>query len=111
MVVTEHGVMEDIVLFSNAFWGRLSPEQRDIVAKAFDEVRPEVETMKEAVQTTSVETIKAAKLNVRVAEETERKAMADAMAPKARASYLERAGAEGTKVLAAYDEERKKLGF
>ena len=48
---------------------------------------------------------------MRVADEVERKAIGDAMAPKARASYLERAGAEGTKVLAVYDEERKKLGF
>lgn len=111
MVVTEHGVMEDIVLFSNGFWNKLSPEQRDVIAKAFDEVRPEVEAMKEAVQTTSVETIKAAKLDVRVADEIERKALGAAMAPKARTSYLERAGAEGTKVLAVYDEERKKLGF
>jgi C4-dicarboxylate-binding protein DctP len=111
MVVTEHGVMEDIVLFSNAFWNRLTPQQRDIVSKAFDELRPQVEEMKEAVQNTSIETIKAAKLNVRVADEAERKAMRDAMAPKARASYIERAGAEGTKVLAIYDEERKKLGF
>jgi C4-dicarboxylate-binding protein DctP len=111
MVVTEHGVMEDIVLFSNAFWNKITPEQRDIIAKAFDEVRPEVEGMKEAVQATSAETIKQAKLTVRVADETERKAMGDTMAPKARASYLERAGAEGTKVLAVYDEERKKLGF
>ena len=111
MVVTEHGAMEDIVLFSNAFWNRLTPEQKDIVTKAFDEMRPQVEEMKEAVQSTSIETIKAAKLNVRVADEAERKAMHDAMAPKARATYAERAGAEGAKVLAVYDEERKKLGF
>jgi len=111
MVVTEHGVMEDIVLFSNTFWNRITPEQREIIAKAFDEVRPEVETMKEAVQTTSTETIRKANLTVRVADEVERKAMGATMAPKARASYLERAGAEGTKVLAVYDEERKKLGF
>ena len=111
LVVTEHGVMEDIVLFSNTFWNRLTPEQRDIVAKAFDEMRPQVEEMKEAVQNTSIELIKAAKLNVRVADEAERKAMRDAMAPKARATFAERAGAEGAKVLAVYDEERKKLGF
>jgi tripartite ATP-independent transporter DctP family solute receptor len=111
MVVTEHGAMEDIVLFSTAFWNRITPEQRDIIAKAFDEMRAQVEEMKEAVQATSIETIKNAKLNVRVADETERKAMGDAMAPKARATYLERAGAEGSKVLAVYDEERKKLGF
>ena len=111
LVVTEHGVMEDIVLFGNTFWNRLTPEQRDIVAKAFDEMRPEVEEMKEAVQNISIEMIKAAKLNMRVADEAERKAMRDAMAPKARATYAERAGAEGAKVLAVYDEERKKLGF
>ena len=74
-------------------------------------MRPEVEQMKEAVQNVSIELIKAAKLNVRVADEAERKAMRDAMAPKARTTYEERAGAEGKKVLAVYDEERKKLGF
>ena len=95
LVVTEHGVMEDIVLFSNAFWNKLNAEQKDIVAKTFEEVRPQVEEMKEAVQNTSLETIKAAKLSVRVADETERKALSDAMAPKARAAYGERAGAEG----------------
>ena len=99
------------MLFSNTFWNRLTPEQRDIVAKAFDEMRSQVEEMKEAVQTTSIETIKNAKLNVRVADETERKALREAMAPKARGTYAERAGAEGSKVLAVYDEERKKLGF
>ena len=111
MVVTEHGAMEDIVLFGAAWWNKLTAEQRGIIAAAFDEMRPKVEDMKEAVQNTSIETVKAAKLNVRVADETERKALQDAMAPKARATYVERAGAEGAKVLALYDEERKKLGF
>ena len=103
--------MEDIVLFSNAFWNKLTPEQRGIIAKAIDEVRPQVEEMKEAVQVVSIELIKAAKLNVRWADEAERKALRDAMAPKARTTFEERAGAEGKKVLAVYDEERKKLGF
>ena len=111
MVVTEHGAMEDIVLFGAAWWSKLTAEQRAVITAAFDEMRPQVEEMKEAVQNTSIETVKAAKLNVRVADETERKALQDAMAPKARATYVERAGAEGAKVLALYDEERKKLGF
>jgi C4-dicarboxylate-binding protein DctP len=111
MVVTEHGAMEDIVLFGTAWWNKLTAEQRAVITAAFDEIRPKVEDMKEAVQNTSIETVKAAKLNVRVADETERKALRDAMAPKARATYLERAGSEGTRVLALYDEERKKLGF
>ncbi len=74
-------------------------------------MRPQVEEMKEAVQNTSLETIKAAKLNVRVADETERKAMArrDGAEGARGATRTRRRG--GQKVLAAYDEERKKLGF
>ena len=111
LVVTEHGAMEDIVLFNAAWWNRLTPEQRTIIGAAFDEVRPQVEQLKEGVQTASLGLIKAANVNVRVADEPERRALRDAMAPKARATFLERAGAEGGKIMALYDDERKKLGF
>ena len=111
LVVTEHGAMEDIVLFNAAWWNRLTPEQRTIIGAAFDEVRPQVEQLKEGVQNASLASIKAANVNVRVADEPERRALRDAMAPKARATFLERAGAEGGKIMALYDDERKKLGF
>ena len=111
LVVTEHGAMEDIVLFNAAWWNKLTPEQRTIIGAAFDEVRPQVEQLKEGVQTASLGLIKAANVNVRVADEPERRALRDAMAPKARATFLERAGAEGGKIMALYDDERKKLGF
>lgn len=110
-VVTEHGAMEDVVLFNPAWWNRLPVADRAIITAAFEEVRPGVEKAKDAASITALETIKAGKANVRVASEAERNKLRDAMAPKARAAYLERAGAEGKKLLDLLDQERKRRGL
>ena len=79
--------------------------------KTLDEVRPQFERTKEEAQAKSLETIRASgKTSVRVADEAERKRMRDAMFPRARAAYLERAGAEGQKLVSLYEQELKKLG-
>ena len=49
--------MEDIVLF-NAGWNKLTPEQRTIIGADFDEVRPQVQQLKEGVQTASLGSVR-----------------------------------------------------
>jgi tripartite ATP-independent transporter DctP family solute receptor len=111
LVVTEHGVMEDVVLFNPGWWKKLPAAHRDAIKKAFDEVRPELEKNKDAAQQAALEVIKTAgKTNIRVADEKERSQMREVMYPRARAAYLERAGAEGKKLIDIYEQERKKLG-
>ncbi len=111
LVVTEHGAMEDVALFNPGWWAKLPAGHRDVIVKAFDEVRPEFEKNKDAAQTAALEVIRASgKTNVRVADEKERARLRDAMHPRSRAAYLERAGAEGEKLIALYEQERKKLG-
>jgi C4-dicarboxylate-binding protein DctP len=111
LVVTEHGVMEDEVLFNPGWWKKLPSGHRDVIKKAFDEVRPEFEKNKDAAQQAALDVIKAAgKTQIRVADEKERNHMREVMYPKARAAYLERAGAEGKKLIDIYERERKKLG-
>lgn len=110
LVVTEHGAMEDVVLFNPGWWNKLPAGHRAVIAKAFDEVRPEFEKNKDAAQEKALETIRASgKTNVRIADEKERAQLRDAMYPRARAAYLERAGAEGKKLIALYEQERSKL--
>lgn len=112
LVVTEHGSMEDVFLVNPAWWGKLPQAHRDAIMKTLNEVRPQFEKMKEDAQRTSLETIRASgKINVRVADESERKRMGDAMAPKAMAAYLERTGAEGQKLVDLYRREAKRLGL
>jgi tripartite ATP-independent transporter DctP family solute receptor len=111
LVVTEHGAMEDVALFNPGWWSKLPASHRDVIVKAFDEVRPEFEKNKDAAQQAALETIRASgKTSVRVADEAERARLREAMYPRARAAYQERAGAEGQKLIALYEQERKKLG-
>jgi len=110
LVVTEHGAMEDVVLFNPGWWKKLPAAHRAAIARAFEEVRPEFERAKDAAQEKALEIIRASgKTSVRVADEKERARLRDAMYPRARAAYLERAGEEGRKLIALYEQERKKL--
>ena len=112
LVVTEHGSMEDVFLVNPGWWKALPQAHRDAITKTLDEVRPQFEKMKEDAQVKALDAIKASgKISVRVADEGERKRMREVMFPKARAAYLERAGAEGQKLLDLYQQEAKKLGI
>ena len=80
--------------------------------KSLDETRPQTEKAKEAAQQASLELIRGSgRISVRVADETERRRLREAMAPKAREAYLERAGAEGRKLMDLYLQEAKRLGL
>lgn len=110
LVVTEHGVMEDIVLFNPGWWKSLPANYQQVIAKAFDEVRPETEKNKEAAQQGALDTIRKAGVQVRTADEAERQRLGQAMYARSKAAFLERAGAEGPKVIATYEAEIKKVG-
>ena len=112
LVVTEHGAMEDVFLVNPGWWQKLPAVQRDAIQKSLEEVRPQTEKLKEETQLKSLELIKSSgKINVRIAGEAERRALSEAMAPRARAAYLERAGAEGQKLLDLYAQEVRRLGI
>jgi tripartite ATP-independent transporter DctP family solute receptor len=112
LVVTEHGSMEDVFLVNPGWWGKLPQAHRDAIARSLEEVRPQTEKAKEAAQQASLELIKSSgKINVRIADEAERKRLREVMVPKAREAYLERAGNEGRKLMELYQQEAKRLGL
>ena len=112
LVVTEHGSMEDVFLVNPAWWGKLPQGHREAMAKSLEEVRPQTEKAKEAAQQASLDLIKGSgKINVRIADEAERKRLREVMVPKAREAYLERAGGEGRKLMELYEQEAKRLGI
>ena len=112
LVVSNHGAMEDVVLFNPTWWNGLPAGHRKIITDTFIEVRPEVEKMKNEAQDKALETIKASgKTEIRTMAEAERNQFRAAMAPKAQDAYLQRAAAEGEKALEIYEAERKRLGI
>lgn len=111
LVVSEHGAMEDVVLFNPAWWKSLPEGHRKIITDAFIEIRPEVEKMKAEAQVAALDTIKSSgKTEIGNLSDTEAKAWQAAMAPKSEQAFIARAGAEGQKAIDLYKAELKKLG-
>ena len=112
LVVSNHGAMEDVVLFNPTWWNGLPAGHRKIITDTFIEVRPEVEKMKNEAQDKALDVIKASgKVEIRTMSEAERNQFRAAMAPKSQEAYLQRAGAEGKKAVEIYEAEQKRLGL
>nr|WP_306267202.1 TRAP transporter substrate-binding protein [Pararhizobium sp. IMCC3301] len=109
LVVSEHGAMEDVVLFNPAWWDSLPENYRDIITTAFEEVVPELRAHKAAAIEQALETIKQSDINVRVASDAEKAELRAKMYDKSRAAYIERAGEDGEALIAAYEKAFSEL--
>jgi tripartite ATP-independent transporter DctP family solute receptor len=110
LVVTEHGVLEDVAIFHPAWWNKLPADHQETITKTLEEVAPDVEKLKEAAQQAALSIIKSGSINVRVADEAERSRMRSTMSARTRAAFLAIAGDNGKKILELYDTEAKRLG-
>lgn len=110
LVVSNHGAMEDVVLFNTAWWNGLPAAHRTVITTAFIEGSAMLEKLKGEAHNEALEKIKAAGVSVRVLGDDERKAWRKVMAPAAEAAYVARTSDEGKKALEVYHAEMKRLG-
>lgn len=108
LVVSEHGAMEDVVLFNPIFWASLPAEYQTIITDTFNEVIPELRAHKAAAVEAALDEISATDINVRTADAAERAALRSAMYAQAAAAYVERSGEEGQALLEVYEAEYAK---
>ena len=105
LVVSDHGAMEDVVLFNPTFWNSLPEEHRNVIVEAFSEVIDDLIAHKQAAVTDSLEEIKAAGIEVRELTSEEKAAFRDQLYPATRQAYLERTGEEGAELIELYEKE------
>jgi tripartite ATP-independent transporter DctP family solute receptor len=112
LILSNHGVLLDIVLFNPAWWNKLPANHRKVITDAFTEVQPLVDKLKTEASAKALEQIKASgKVEIRELTAAERQAWRTEMQPKAEAAYIQTAGAEGKKAIDLYREEAKRLGI
>lgn len=109
LVVSDHGAMEDVILFNPMFWDSLPDTYQSVIRDAFAEVIPELTAQKAAAGADALETIKAAGTNVRVADQDERAKLRAAMFEPAAAAYIGKTGEAGQKLLDLYTESYDAL--
>ncbi|MBA3520062.1 MAG: TRAP transporter substrate-binding protein [Rhizobiales bacterium] len=109
LLVSGHGANEDVVLFNPAWWNSLPEEHRQVIAEAFEEIRPQVEEIKEASQDKALEALTVGGMNVRELTEAERASLREVMYPRARDAYLQPAGEAGQKIIETYEQQYEQV--
>lgn len=109
LLISEHGANEDVVMFNQGWWDALPAEYQTVIEEAFEEVRPEVEALKEAAQDTALETIRASDITITELDDAQRTAFRDAMYGPARDAYLAGAGDVGQQIVDTYESQYEEI--
>lgn len=109
IVVSDHGAMEDVILFNPMFWDSLPDDYKTIVKDAFAEVIPDLTAHKAAAVEAALATIEESGSNVRVADSDERAKFRAVMFGPASEAYVSKTGDAGQKLLDIYIEARDAL--
>ncbi|MFD1911181.1 TRAP transporter substrate-binding protein [Halodurantibacterium flavum] len=109
LLVSGHGAMEDVVIFSPIWWNTLPEEYQTVIQDAFIEVIPELVANKQAAVDRALEAVTAAGMNVRETTPEERAAFREATFGATSAAYVSLAGEPGQALLDIYTAEYEAL--
>lgn len=109
LVISGHGAMEDVVIFSPIWWDALPEEYQTIIQDAFIEMVPELVANKQAAVDNALEVVTEAGMNVREAGAEERAAFRAATFDATSAAYVAQAGDAGQALLDVYLEEYENV--
>jgi C4-dicarboxylate-binding protein DctP len=109
LVVSDHGAMEDIILFNEAWWNSLPAEYQSIITTAFKEAVPALEVSKEKSVAQALGEITKSGISVKVLSEEERNKLREIMYPEAKKAYLSFAGSKGEELLNVYEKVSNEL--
>ncbi len=106
LVISEHGALEDVILFNPTWWNNLPENFQSIIKNAFNEVVPELTSHKAAAVAEALKVIGESDIHIRVATPDERAAFATKMKEPAIQAYIERAGDEGRALIDMYNTNK-----
>lgn len=104
LVISEHGAMEDVVLFNQFWWNSLPDNYRTIIKDAFAEVVPELEQHKANAVGEALDVIRESGINIRTASEEEKTAFRMKMYEPTVAAYIEKTGDKGRELIEIYEK-------
>ncbi len=104
LVVSEHGAMEDVILFNQHWWSSLPEEYRTIIKDTFIQAIPELQQHKTKAVKEALAAITASGINVRTCSDEEKAALREKMYGPSVAAYTRLAGEAGKALVEVYEK-------
>lgn len=102
LALSNHGAIENVVLFNPAVWDGLDPALQEAISSSLSEIIPEMIAHKAAAGEKALQAIRAADVTVIELSAEQLATLRERMFPAARDAFLERSGAEGAALFEAY---------
>ena len=104
LVISEHGAMEDVVLFNQFWWQSLPSKYRTIIKDAFSEVIPSLQKHKADAVRKALNVIRSSGINVRTASNEEKALFRMKTYNQTVTAYVDRAGEVGKNLIKIYEK-------
>jgi C4-dicarboxylate-binding protein DctP len=104
ILISDHGAIEDVIVFNPAWWNALPAEHQETITGVFKEVIPELSELYRVQREAGIEIIKNSGANVRFLTDEERATLRERAFEPTKAVYLARTGDKGAALMALYDE-------
>lgn len=109
ILISDHGAIEDVIVFNPAWWEALPQGHKDVITAAFVEVVPQLQELYKTQREAGIELIKNSGANVRVMGDDEKAALRAKAFEPTKAIYLQKNGDAGAELMKLYEAEYAKL--
>jgi len=109
LILSEHGAIEDVIVFNPAWWNKLPSEHQDVITGAFAEVVPELRELYETKKATGIKLIKESGTNVQELSAEDKQELRAMSFDATRDVYLADYGSEAAELMSLYEAEYKAL--
>jgi C4-dicarboxylate-binding protein DctP len=109
ILISDHGAIEDVVVFNPSWWNSLPEDYQSIIVEAFAEAEPGLQALYDEQRAEGIEYIKSTGTNVRELTEAEKATLRERAFEPTKAIYLDKNGEVGAELMSLYEEEYGKI--
>ena len=109
ILVSDHGAIEDVIVFNPGWWSSLPAEYQAIIKDTFAEAVPELQELYRVQREEGLELIKNSGSHVRVLSDDEKATLRERAFEPSKQVYLNQQGEVGAELMALYEKEYSRI--
>lgn len=109
ILLSDHGAIEDVIVFNPGWWSSLPEEYQTVIRETFAEAVPELQELYRKQREEGIELIKNSGAKVRELSDEEKATLRERAFEPTKQVYLDKHGEVGAELMALYEQEYNKI--